>query len=87
MISFIEGFKPLYQDAPLVSETNVMPTELRQKEAPFRYEHLSEARQQTIEAILKGFHPLETLPVIESRVIRVYVSSTYTGAYIVNFII
>ena len=49
-------------------------------EQTFRYAHLSAEQRALVDAILKGKVPLDKLPQAESRVIRLFISSTFTGA-------
>ena len=73
-------FEQLFPVPPVTQRVqNDHSKEARHAETALRYEHLPEASHATVEAILKGFHPLEALPAIEPRIIRVYISSTYTG--------
>ena len=48
-------------------------------EQKFRYAHLRPEEFPLVDAILKGKVPFNSLPQAEARVIRLFISSTFTG--------
>ena len=83
----VKGFTPLYQDAPVVENGRGSPADLAEKEGGLRYRHLPESELRVVESILKGWHPLHTLPRLTARVVRIFISSTFTGRmYILIFV-
>ena len=72
-----------YLDPVIPEEEKRMLTEIEkwELEAPLRYSYLSEDERETVEAVLYGRQPLEDLPSLRARVVRIFISSTFTGKY------
>ena len=53
--------------------------ERRAREVNFRYQHLANDERLLVEKLLSGRLRLELLPRVKSKVIKVFISSTFTG--------
>ncbi|XP_012940861.1 uncharacterized protein LOC101863359 [Aplysia californica] len=49
-----------------------------QREQPFTYKHLDQSERTLVEKLLKGCLKLEDTPKVKSKVIKVFISSTFT---------
>lgn len=54
----------------------------REKEDELQYRHLSDEDQDNIDAVLRGYQPLDNMPRLNSRVVKVFISSTFTGRWL-----
>ncbi len=44
-----------------------------------RYEHLAEHERAVVERVLRGHQPLHSIPDTHPRIVRIFISSTFTG--------
>lgn len=51
-------------------------------EFTFRYNHLEENEREVVNKLLRGVLRFEELPRIPSKMVRMFISSTFSGMYI-----
>ena len=54
-------------------------TERWKLEAPLRYQHLPEGERRRVDEVLRGNVPLNDLPTLPHRAVKIFISSTFTG--------
>ena len=75
----VPGFRPLHENLVSKSDNATTLTEQWRLEAPLRYCHLAADELQLVDTVLRGWCPLEGLPNIKSRIVRIFISSTFSG--------
>ena len=63
----------------VIDRENEREEEKRQREAKYQYLHLSAEERKVVDQVLKGNINMDDLPKLSSRVVRIFVSSTFTG--------
>lgn len=72
------GFTECYRD-DVIDRDNESEQKKQENEARYRYLHLAPEEQTAVDLVLKGHMDMTYLPKLDSRVVRIFVSSTFTG--------